>query len=194
MTDINTNKAKNEDTEPSSFSESKELSNSQDRTLSLIELFYFAYRDFTGESDEVLAKIGFGRAHHRVIHFVHHYPGLRVAELLNILKITKQSLARVLKQLIDQNYISQRPGDHDRRQRHLYTTPKGQKLAQNLSMPQLNRLVSTMASLEENERETVEKFLLSLIEKDHRHEVITLMAENGHTIGDINQQLSPKER
>ena len=71
----------------------------------LIELLFFAYRDFVGDPDEVLIKLGFGRAHHRVLHFVNRNPGMKVAELLDILKITKQSLGRVLKQLIDDGGI-----------------------------------------------------------------------------------------
>ena len=74
-----------------------------------MELLFFAYRDFTAEPDAALAEYGFGRAHHRVLHFVNRHPGLRVADLLDILKITKQSLARVLKQLIDKGCIMQRP-------------------------------------------------------------------------------------
>ena len=73
----------------------------------LIELLFFAYRDFVGDPDEVLAKLGFGRAHHRVLHFVNRNPGMKVAELLDVLKITKQSLGRVLKQLIDEGYMVQ---------------------------------------------------------------------------------------
>src|SRR6516164_3708105 len=76
----------------------------------LIELLFFAYRDFVGDPDDVLAKLGFGRAHHRVLHFVNRNPGMKVAELLDILKITKQSLGRVLKQLIDQGYVVQKEG------------------------------------------------------------------------------------
>src|ERR1700761_520553 len=94
----------------------------------LIELLFFAYRDFVGDPDEVLAKLGFGRAHHRVLHFVNRNPGMKVAELLGILKITKQSLGRVLKQLIDESYVEQRKGA-DRRQRLLFVTAKGEALA-----------------------------------------------------------------
>ena len=93
--------------------------------LGLIELLFFAYRDFVGDPDEVLAKFGFGRAHHRVLHFVNRNPGMKVAELLDILKITKQSLGRVLKQLIDQGYVVQKEGANDRRQRLLYVTAEG---------------------------------------------------------------------
>src|SRR6201987_6378908 len=95
----------------------------------IIELLFFAYRDFVGDPDEVLLKLGFGRAHHRVLHFVNRNPGIKVADLLEILNITKQSLGRVLKQLIDQGYVSQKEGAQDRRQRLLYVTPKGETLA-----------------------------------------------------------------
>ena len=71
----------------------------------IIELLFFAYRDFVGDPDEVLSKLGFGRAHHRVLHFVNRNPGMKVADLLDILNITKQSLGRVLKQLVDQGYV-----------------------------------------------------------------------------------------
>ena len=89
-------------------------------TWDLIELLFFAYRDFVSDPDEALAKFAFGRAHHRVLHFVNRNPGMKVADLLVILKITKQSLGRVLKQLIDQGYIVQKEGANDRRQRLLY--------------------------------------------------------------------------
>src|SRR5579863_4631846 len=95
----------------------------------LIELLFFAYRDFVGDPDEVLAKLGFGRAHHRVLHFVNRNPGMKVADLLDVLKITKQSLGRVLKQLIDEGYIVQKEGANDRRQRLLYATVAGEALA-----------------------------------------------------------------
>src|SRR5258707_964336 len=85
----------------------------------IIELLFFAYRDFVGDPDDVLARLSFGRAHHRVLHFVNRNPGMKVADLLDILRITKQSLGRVLKQLIDQGYIEQKEGEHDRRQRLL---------------------------------------------------------------------------
>ena len=91
-----------------------------DRLTEAIELLFFAYRDFISDPDEILARYDFGRAHHRVVHFVGRNPGITVAELLNILRITKQSLARVLKQLIDGGYIRQTAGPEDRRQRRLF--------------------------------------------------------------------------
>src|SRR5436309_13702449 len=106
----------------------------------LIELLFFAYRDFVSDPDEVLARFGFGRAHHRVLHFINRHPGIKVADLLDILKITKQSLGRVLKQLVDEGYVIQREGDNDRRQRLLHATAKGEALAMRLAGLQTNRI------------------------------------------------------
>ena len=86
----------------------------------LIELLFFAYRDFVGDPDRILADYGFGRAHHRVLHFVQRRPGLTIAELLDILQITKQSLNRVLKELVEKGYIEQRTGRQDKRQRQVF--------------------------------------------------------------------------
>jgi DNA-binding MarR family transcriptional regulator len=107
-----------------------------------IELLFFAYRDFTAEPDAILARYGFGRAHHRVIHFVGRHPQMTVGELLAILRITKQSLGRVLGQLVRQNFILQQPGSHDRRQRLLELTPRGRDLEQQLSGPQRSRVAN----------------------------------------------------
>jgi DNA-binding MarR family transcriptional regulator len=113
----------------------------------LIELLFFAYRDFVGDPDEVLAKLGFGRAHHRVLHFVNRNPGIKVADLLDILKITKQSLGRVLKQLVDQGYVVQREGAHDRRQRLLHVSPAGEALAMQLAGLQTERIARVLAEI-----------------------------------------------
>ena len=107
-----------------------------------IELLYFAYRDFTAEPDAILAQYGFGRAHHRVIHFVGRHPQMTVGELLAILRITKQSLSRVLGQLVRQEFILQQTGPHDRRQRLLELTPKGRDLERKLSEPQRARIAN----------------------------------------------------
>ncbi|HZS84808.1 MAG TPA: MarR family transcriptional regulator [Stellaceae bacterium] len=98
-----------------------------------IELLFYAYRDFTAEPDAMLASYGFGRAHHRVIYFVGRHPEMTVSELLGILKITKQSLSRVLSQLVRQGFIVQRTGQRDRRQRLLELTAKGVELERQLS-------------------------------------------------------------
>jgi DNA-binding MarR family transcriptional regulator len=105
-----------------------------------IELLFFAYRDFTAEPDAILAQYGFGRAHHRVVHFVGRHPQMTVGELLGILRITKQSLNRVLGQLVRQGFIVQRPGPRDRRQRLLELTPKGIELERQLSENQRQRV------------------------------------------------------
>src|SRR6266550_186962 len=107
-----------------------------------IELLFFAYRDFTAEPDAILAQYGFGRAHHRVIHFVGRHPQMTVGELLDILKITKQSLSRVLGQLVEQGLIIQRPGSQDRRQRLLDLTIQGRELERQLSAPQRARVAN----------------------------------------------------
>src|SRR6185437_8079447 len=105
-----------------------------------IELLYFAYRDFTAEPDAMLERYGFGRAHHRVIYFVGRHPHMSVSDLLTLLRITKQSLARVLGQLVRQGFIVQRPGERDRRQRLLELTPKGIELERQLSDAQRQRI------------------------------------------------------
>src|SRR6266478_5847720 len=107
-----------------------------------IELLFFAYRDFTAEPDAILVQYGFGRAHHRVIHFVGRHPQMTVGELLGILRITKQSLSRVLGQLVRQGFIIQRSGSQDRRQRLLDLTPKGRELERLLSEPQRARVAT----------------------------------------------------
>ncbi len=105
-----------------------------------IELLYFAYRDFTAEPDAMLARYGFGRAHHRVIYFVGRHPQMSVRDLLTVLRITKQSLSRVLSQLVHQGFIVQRPGNRDRRQRLLELTQKGVELERQLSENQRQRI------------------------------------------------------
>ena len=129
----------------------------------MIEGFFFAYRDFTADADAILENYGFGRAHHRVLHFVNRRPGLTVAELLEILKITKQSLARVLKQLIDSGHIAQVPGPKDKRQRELYPSAKGRELALKLALPQSRRIGMALGSSGAGAREQVERFLKAMV-------------------------------
>src|ERR1700722_1282752 len=143
----------------------------------LIELLFFAYRDFVGDPDEVLAKLGFGRAHHRVLHFVNRNPGIKVADLLDILKITKQSLGRVLKQLIDQGYVVQREGAHDRRQRLLYVSPAGEALALQLAGLQTERIARVLAEIGPPGREAARRFLAGMIDADDRDHVLRLIAD-----------------
>lgn len=124
-----------------------------------IEVFYFAYRDFVSDPDAILEKSGFGRAHHRVVHFVNRQPGLTVADLLDTLRITKQSLARVLKQLIDGGYIRQMAGHADRRQRKLYPTLAGRELALALAEPQSRRIARAFHGMTTAERAAIHRFL-----------------------------------
>jgi DNA-binding MarR family transcriptional regulator len=142
----------------------------------LIELLFFAYRDFVSDPDEVLAKLGFGRAHHRVLHFVNRNPGIKVADLLDILKITKQSLGRVLKQLIDDGYVVQREGASDRRQRLLYVTPSGEGLAMQLAGLQSARIAGILAKLGPAGREAARRFLAGMIDARDREGVLRMIA------------------
>lgn len=146
----------------------------------LIELLFFAYRDFVGDADEVLAKLGFGRAHHRVLHFVNRNPGMKVAELLDVLRITKQSLGRVLKQLIDEGYVAQREGANDRRQRLLYVTPAGEDLAMQLAGLQTARISGVLAELGVGGREAARRFLAGMIDADHRERVLRMVGQSDH--------------
>ncbi|HZP69553.1 MAG TPA: MarR family transcriptional regulator [Pseudolabrys sp.] len=141
----------------------------------IIELLFFAYRDFVGDPDEVLLKLGFGRAHHRVLHFVNRNPGIKVADLLDILNITKQSLGRVLKQLVDQGYVLQKEGEQDRRQRLLYVTPKGEALALRLAMLQTQRINRAFEELGPNAHEAARRFLTSMIDTSVRDDVLRLI-------------------
>jgi DNA-binding MarR family transcriptional regulator len=130
----------------------------------LIELLFFAYRDFVGEADQTLAAYGFGRAHHRVLHFVNRNPGMRVSDLLDTLRITKQSLGRVLKQLVDDGFVEQAQGPVDRRQRLLTTTEKGRRLALDLAARQSARLAAALADMEPGTRAVVRDFLDRMVD------------------------------
>jgi DNA-binding MarR family transcriptional regulator len=151
----------------------------------LIELLFFAYRDFVGDPDRILADYGFGRAHHRVLHFVNRRPGLTVAELLDVLKITKQSLARVLKQLIDTDHIVQVQGPRDRRQRELYPTAKGRALALALARPQSRRIRAALEDSGATERATIERFLEAMVNPELRAQIDIVPAQtSGKNHGD----------
>jgi DNA-binding MarR family transcriptional regulator len=141
----------------------------------IIELLFFAYRDFVSDPDQLLDKLGFGRAHHRVLHFVNRNPGMKVAELLDVLKITKQSLGRVLKQLIDEGYVVQKEGA-DRRQRLLYVSPAGEALALKLAGLQAVRIGRVLAALGPAGRDTVRRFLAGMIGDEDRERVLRMIA------------------
>ena len=145
-------------------------------TWDIIELLFFAYRDFVGDPDEVLLKLGFGRAHHRVLHFVNRNPGMKVAELLDILNITKQSLGRVLKQLVDEGYVMQKEGAQDRRQRLLYVAPKGEALALKLAQLQTERITRAFNEIGAGAHEAARRFLTAMIDGDNREGVLRLIA------------------
>ena len=155
----------------------------RDELIACAELFFFAYRDFTGDPDQVLAQYNFGRAHHRVLHFVHRNPGLRVAQLLDILKITKQSLARVLKQLIDDGFVSQREGAEDRRERLLQLTIKGARLTEKLTALQMKRLEAALEKAGPGADEATRRFLFAMIRESDQPHVEALIEKRDTTPG-----------
>jgi DNA-binding MarR family transcriptional regulator len=145
----------------------------------IIELLFFAYRDFVGDPDHVLETFGFGRAHHRVVHFVHRYPGLTVADLLDVLRITKQSLGRVLKQLLDEGYIVQKAGAADRRQRLLFATAKGEALVAQLAGLQTDRITRALQGFEPAEAAAINRFLVAMIDRNDPDKVLLEILETG---------------
>jgi DNA-binding MarR family transcriptional regulator len=156
--------------------ESVASSGSGEPLWDLIELLFFAYRDFVGDPDILLVDLGFGRAHHRVLHFVNRNPGMKVADLLEILRITKQSLGRVLKQLVDEGYVVQKEGANDRRQRLLYVTPKGEALALRLARLQTTRIARALADLGPGGHEAAHRFLAAMLDPDVRDGVLRFIA------------------
>jgi DNA-binding MarR family transcriptional regulator len=151
----------------------------RDLRWDIIELLFFAYRDFVGDADHELEVFGFGRAHHRVIHFVHRYPGLKVADLLDVLRITKQSLGRVLKQLLDEGYIVQKAGDNDRRQRLLFATAKGEALVGKLAGLQTDRIDRALRELGPSDADAVRRFLRAMIDLDDPDKVLQAIIAAG---------------
>ncbi|MEL6201720.1 MAG: MarR family transcriptional regulator [Pseudomonadota bacterium] len=114
------------------------------KTEDIIELLFFAYRDFTADADNILNDIGFGRAHHRALHFIDRQPDLSVAELLDVLGITKQSLARVLRNLVDGGYVVQNRSVEDRRRQELRLSESGIDLISRLRAPQYRRIAKAL--------------------------------------------------
>src|SRR5438105_12985905 len=145
----------------------------------IIELLFFAYRDFVGDADHELEAFGFGRAHHRVLHFVYRYPGLKVAALLDVLRITKQSLGRVLKQLLDEGYIIQKTGNNDRRQRLLYATPKGEALVAKLAGLQTDRITRALRDINPEGVAVISQFLRAMIDRDDPDKVLEAIFGTG---------------
>lgn len=136
-----------------------------------IELLFFAYRDFTAEPDAILADYGFGRAHHRVIYFVGRNPGIAVNQLLDILQITKQSLARVLRQLVDEDFIEQRLDENDGRRRLLHLLDKGQRLEARLTERQAERIAGAYERAGEDAARGFKDVLRGIINESDRGRV-----------------------
>lgn len=162
-----------------------ETDEQRERLITCVELLFFAYRDFTGDPDVILERYGFGRAHHRVLHFVYRNPGLRVADLLDILKITKQSLGRVLKHLVDEGFIVQKAGKVDRRERLLYTTAKGARLTERLTDLQVSRIRAALETTGSGGDETIRRFLFAMIGHEDKDRVQALTrAQTGSTMAE----------
>ncbi len=143
-----------------------------------IELLYFAYRDFTAEPDAILAEYGFGRAHHRVIYFVGRNPRITVSDLLAILRITKQSLSRVLGQLVREGFIVQHEGVKDRRQRLLELTPKGVDLERRLSESQRKRIARAYREAGAEAVQGYRNVLMGMIGEDDRKRVFGALPDD----------------
>jgi DNA-binding MarR family transcriptional regulator len=158
----------------------------------LVELLFFAYRDFTGEADALLETFGLGRAHHRVLHFVRRHPGLRVTDLLGILKITKQSLARVLTPLIEDGWIDSRKDPDDQRARLLVLTGKGHDLAERLAAVQTARVRKALTAAYPGmplDEAQIRRFLFAMIAEDDRGRVDALLnAPANATVGQTGPQ------
>ena len=172
MTDVN---FKNQPDRISSSNEKARLDGPAEQLdelpYDLIELLFFAYRDFTSEPDAILSEYEFGRAHHRVIYFVGRNPGINVSELLAILKITKQSLSRVLGQLVRESFIEQREGTRDRRQRLLELTKKGVELERRLSESQRQRFADAYRDAGAESVQGFRDVLTNMISKEDRDRV-----------------------
>ena len=135
-----------------------------------IELLFYAYRDFTSEADSILSEIGLGRAHHRVLYFVGKYSGMTVSDLLSILRITKQSLSRVLSHLIAEGYVRQQIGDTDKRQRLLFLTSKGSALEARLTDIQCKRFANAYLQSGASDVAGFEQVLNALLDEQTYHQ------------------------
>ncbi|MDB2324044.1 MAG: MarR family transcriptional regulator [Bacteroidetes bacterium] len=136
-----------------------------------IELMFFAYRDFTGEADSILAEQNMGRAHHRAIYFIGRHPGMTVSDLLGILNITKQSLSRVLSTLVKDGYVIQKTGSGDRRQRLLHLTNKGNALEARLTEVQGRRFAAAYREAGAHAVEGFQNVLQGLLDKDTQAQI-----------------------
>ena len=140
------------------------------------EMMFFGYRSFTQDADKILAERDYGRAHHRALHFISRRPGVSVAGLLDILGVTKQSLARVLKPLIDQGLVEQRIGESDRRQRLLYLTKLGAAFEERLSAPQRARMARAFREAGPEAVEGFRNVLELMMDADERKMALSVIA------------------
>lgn len=148
-----------------------------DQLLQGIELLFFAYRGFTSDPDRILENYTYGRAHHRAIHFIHRRPGTSVNSLLNILGVTKQSLNRVLRQLIEDGLVESKVGEQDRRERHLYLTKSGKLLEAELSSAQRKRLRTAYKEAGPEAVRGFKEVLENIMDPSMRKHVKTLMKD-----------------
>ena len=139
----------------------------------IIELMFFSYRDFTSGPDKVLEKIKFGRAHHRVVYFVGKRNNLTIKELLSILQITKQSLSRVLNQLVKEKYIILSIGD-DKRTKKLSLSKKGKELENELLKIQINKIYNVIKNFNEDDINSFKKVLFTMIEKQNQKKFVEI--------------------
>ncbi|WP_298851505.1 MarR family winged helix-turn-helix transcriptional regulator [uncultured Ruegeria sp.] len=134
-----------------------------------IEAMFFAYRGFTADPDRILAELAYGRAHHRAIHFINRAPGTTVNNLLAILGVTKQSLNRVLRTLIEDGLVESRVGTVDKRERHLFLTENGQALETTLSDAQRARMRAAYKDAGPEAVAGFRKVLEAMMDADMRH-------------------------
>lgn len=143
-----------------------------------IEAMFFAYRGFTADPDRILAEYGYGRAHHRALHFIRRRPGTTVNNLLAVLGVTKQSLNRVLRSLIEDGLVARSEGKSDRRERHLTLTDKGRVLEQELSDAQRDRMRSAYRQAGPEAVAGFRKVLEAMMDSDMQH-LYTQLKEAG---------------
>ena len=133
----------------------------------IIELIFFSYRDFTAGPDQILEKLNFGRAHHRVIYFVGKKDKITIKELLGVLKITKQSLSRVLNQLVKEGFIVVSTG-LDKRTKNLSLTSSGLSLENKLSTIQIQKIKRVINNFNQEDIDGFKKILYEMIEFDNK--------------------------
>lgn len=139
-----------------------------------IEAMFFAYRGFTADPDKILEERGYGRAHHRAVHFIHRSPGTTVNNLLSILGVTKQSLNRVLRTLIEDGLVESNVGTKDKRERHLTLTDDGRELERALSDAQRNRMRDAYRKAGPDAVQGFRQVLVAMMDGDMRRHYLAL--------------------